>query len=56
MNQEAESLGHPVVDRVVASLASLDELGVSDHVGVFEATHDDLRRLLVDAGEHQASA
>jgi hypothetical protein len=44
-----ESTGHETVDAVLASLGSLDELPVGEHVAVFERAHESLRRLLGSA-------
>jgi hypothetical protein len=40
--------GHPVVDEVLASLAELDDLPVTEHVTVFEAAHRRLRDALAE--------
>ncbi len=50
-----EATGHPAVDEVVAALAALDDLPVEEHVAVFEAAHDTLRRTLADAADGPAS-
>ncbi|WP_426244767.1 hypothetical protein [Nocardioides sp. LHG3406-4] len=38
--------GDQAVDRVLASLSGLDEAPVAEHVPVFEAAHEQLRRAL----------
>lgn len=38
--------GDPAVDSVLASLPGLDETPVGEHVPVFEAAHEHLRRAL----------
>lgn len=38
--------GDPAVDAVLESLTRLDELPVGEHVPVFEAAHEQLRRAL----------
>lgn len=48
---EIERTGNPVVDSVLDSLRELDQVPVSEHVGVFEAAHDRLRGALADAGD-----
>jgi hypothetical protein len=48
---ESRSTGHEAVDAVVASLASLDDLPVADHVAVFERAHESLRGALADASQ-----
>jgi hypothetical protein len=48
--EPAESTGNPDVDGVVASLAQMDGMPVSEHVAVFEAAHEKLRGALADAG------
>lgn len=53
---ELESTGNEDVDRVVASLARLDELPVAEHVAVFEQAHDALRRTLAGAGHDGPAA
>jgi hypothetical protein len=54
--EEIEPTGDDDVDAVVASLAQLDELPVSEHVAVFEQAHDSLRRTLVGAGHDGPAA
>ncbi|MFD7077508.1 hypothetical protein ACFV9G_25080 [Nocardioides sp. NPDC059952] len=45
------------VDAVLETLDRLDELPLSEHVGVFEAAHTELRRALdPDTGAHDAMA
>ncbi|MFE6648919.1 hypothetical protein ACFVJS_20305 [Nocardioides sp. NPDC057772] len=46
------------VDAILESLDRLDELPLSEHVGVFEAAHTELRRALDPdtAGAHDAMA
>ena len=46
-----EPTGHDTVDAVVASLASLDETPVGEHVAVFERAHEALRSALADASQ-----
>jgi hypothetical protein len=48
---EPEGTGDRAVDTVVASLDSLDELSVADHVAVFEQAHETLRRTLAGANQ-----
>lgn len=45
-----EATGHPVVDEVLNSLATLETVPVAEHVAVFESAHDRLRAALADAG------
>jgi len=40
------------VDVVVDSVAALEDRPVEDHVAVFEAAHEQLRRALDDAPDH----
>ena len=40
------SVGHPVVDEVLASLETLDGRPVDEHAAVFEAAHERLRAAL----------
>jgi hypothetical protein len=42
----AGQTGHALVDGVIASVASLDELPVAEHVAVFERAHEQLRGAL----------
>ena len=42
--------GVPAVDEVITAVAELEERPLEEHVGVFEAAHDQLRRAL-DAHE-----
>ena len=42
--------GVPQVDEVIAAVEELEERPIEEHVGVFEAAHDRLRRAL-DAHE-----
>jgi len=45
------------VDAVLETLDRLDELPLTEHVGVFEAAHTELRRALdPDTGAHDAMA
>ena len=48
---EAQTTGDQAVDAVVASLRSLDDLPVSEHVAVFERAHESLRQVLSGVGE-----
>lgn len=50
---ESTRTGAPAVDAVLDSIASLDQRPLEEHVQVFEAAHDDLRRAL-DATPDQA--
>lgn len=43
---ELESTGDESVDRVLAEVAAVADLPVSDHVQVFERGHEQLRRAL----------
>ncbi len=49
-NEAAEgaspATGDPAVDSVLASLAGLDDAPVGEHVPVYEAAHEQLRRAL----------
>lgn len=51
----AEPTGHPEVDGVLASLDSLAERPVAEHVAVFEAAHERLRGALASAGDDASS-
>jgi hypothetical protein len=44
--QDVPSTGDAAVDEVLASVATLDERPVDEHVAVFELAHDRLRRAL----------
>lgn len=48
---EVAATGHPAVDEVLRSLESLGDRPVDEHVAVFEAAHDQLRRTLSGAGD-----
>jgi hypothetical protein len=48
--REATATGHPQVDGVLATLETLSELPVEQHVTVFEAAHVGLRDALSNAG------
>jgi hypothetical protein len=48
---QSTATGHPQVDAVLASLDTLSELPVDQHVGVFEAAHAGLREALSGAGQ-----
>jgi hypothetical protein len=39
------------VDEVITAVEELEERPLEEHVGVFEAAHDRLRRALDDAGD-----
>lgn len=43
---DVESTGVDAVDRVLAEVAAVADAPVSDHVGVFERAHEQLRRAL----------
>ncbi|MFL6154862.1 MAG: hypothetical protein ACJ72D_02140 [Marmoricola sp.] len=45
--------GHPVVNGVIASLETLDQVPVDEHVAVFEQAHEELRRTLSGAADTQ---
>lgn len=45
-----EFTGQAAVDAVLASLESLDDLPVAEHVEVFDRAHEGLRRSLDEAG------
>ncbi|WP_158604379.1 hypothetical protein [Nocardioides mangrovicus] len=47
---DAPSTGSDEVDEVIARLGAVEELGVHDHVAVFEEAHQSLRRALDSAG------
>lgn len=47
---EAVRTGQPRVDAVIAAVEQLEERPIEEHVGVFEAAHEELRRAL-DATE-----
>jgi hypothetical protein len=51
-SDQTTETGHGGVDRVLASLQGLEERPVDEHVGMFERAHEDLRRALTDAGDH----
>jgi hypothetical protein len=53
---QVESTGLVDVDAVLASLSTLDELPVADHVAVFEQAHESLRRTLAGAGQDSPAA
>ena len=46
MDQLPETTGIAAVDQVLADVAAVADRPVSDHVGVFERAHDQLRRAL----------
>ena len=48
---EAVTTGHPQVDDVLASLESLEQLPVEQHVELFEAAHVALRNALSGADQ-----
>jgi hypothetical protein len=51
----AVETGVPEVDQVIAAVEELEERPIEEHVGVFQAAHDQLRRAL-DPAEPGASA
>ncbi|GAB2864022.1 hypothetical protein [Nocardioides pacificus] len=56
MSESHESAGRTgltAVDAVLDSLTRLDELSLEEHVGVYEAAHEQLRRSL-DTRPHAA--
>ena len=54
---QAPNTGVARVDAVLETLDRLDELPLTEHVGVFEAAHTELRRALdPDTGAHDAMA
>ena len=52
--EAVERTGNPAIDSVLASLDSLADIPVADHVAVFEAAHDQLRSALAGAGDSPA--
>lgn len=48
---QSSETGNPAVDQVLRSLDGLDARPVDEHVAVFEAAHEDLRRALSEAGD-----
>ncbi len=54
MDQQPGATGVAAVDRVLAEVASVSERPVSEHVAVFERSHDQLRRAL-DASPEPAT-
>jgi hypothetical protein len=50
LRPEPARTGVPGVDEVIAAVEELEERPLEEHVGVFEAAHDQLRRAL-DAHE-----
>lgn len=48
--------GHEAVDEVLASLDTLRDLPIEEHVQVFDAAHEGLRRALSAAGETRPPA
>lgn len=56
---EPARTGVPGVDEVIAAVEELEERPLEEHVGVFEAAHDQLRRALdahEPSGDQQPSA
>jgi hypothetical protein len=51
-----ESTGIEAVDAVVASLGTLDDLPVADHVAVFEHAHESLRQQMASPAGGDPSA
>ena len=54
--EPAERTGNPLVDEVLDSLDRLDGRPVDEHVTVFEAAHEKLRRVLSEAADAPASS
>ena len=54
VSEPMEFTGQAAVDAVLASLESLDDLPVAEHVEVFDRAHQGLRQALDDAGRAAA--
>ena len=50
-SEHSERTGNPLVDEVLDSLDRLDGRPVEEHVPVFEAAHEKLRRALSEAAD-----
>lgn len=55
-SESSERTGNPLVDEVLDSLDRLDGRPVDEHVAVFEAAHEKLRRALSEAADGAGAA